>query len=214
MLEKFNGNKIPECVKTILRSCAYDSACSLTGLDVNRISDIEKFVNNSDGTIVNQLTCCNAGKYKSQQEFRFLPGHTSILLAIPDEIRQMNASKKKPNKKLSEFKKLMTPFELKQILLSKLNQHIGKSYFTQQFGLFTEENLSDVSTLIVDNTMTAKCNVKCMKCDVVVPILFNGSWCTSNVFRHLKSHATQVGPTESNNTANSAALVDADHSKG
>lgn len=204
-LEKFNGFKIPDCVKTILRYCAYDTACSLAELNEKHISGIEDYVNQSNGIVIRQLTCCNAETYRNQDRFRFLPGHSSILLGFPAQVRKINESKKKPYKKVSEFKKLLTPAELQSLLLNKINQHIEKCGLIQQFGSFNTENLSPVQSMITNNTMLAKCNVKCSKCDNVTAISYNGSWCTSNVFRHLKSPHISTDIQNNNNMNN---LVD------
>lgn len=184
-------------MKSVLRFAAFDSACSLRGLDENAISIIENYVNQSDKSVINQLSCCNADKYKQQTNFRFLPGHSSILLKFSDQIKQMNESKKKPYKKLSEFKKLLTPIELKNLLLNKLNQHLDKLRWT--IGVFTEAHLSNVETIISENTITAKCKVQCVTCGCHVPILYIGSWTTGNVFRHLKTHLTITQEHRGNN---------------
>lgn len=154
MIGKFNKCKIPECVKCILRYAAFDTACSLSGLDANAISFIENYVNESNKSVIQQLTCCNAEKYQNQVNFHFLPGHQSILLKIPEQIKAINDSKRKSYKKLSEFKKLLTPGELKNNLLFKLNQHLNRFCWAQQTRLFTEFNLSEVSTVVSENTMT------------------------------------------------------------
>lgn len=187
MLEKFNGNKIPECVKTVLRYSAYDTACSLAELNDKQISGIEEFINQSDRLVLRNLDCCNAETYKNQARFRFLPGHTSILLGIPTQLKKMHESKKKPYKKLTEFSKLLTSAELQSILLQKLNQHMEKTKMVEEMGLFTAACISPIQTIISNNTMSAKCSVQCPNCNFVIPILFNGYWVTSNVFRHLKS---------------------------
>lgn len=187
MLEKFHGNEIPDCVKAVLRFSAYDTACSLAELNEKQISGIEEFINQSDRLVLHNLDCCNAETYKNQERFRFLPGHSSILLGIPTQLKKMHESKKKPYKKLTEFSKLLTSAELESILLQKLNQHMEKTKMVEQFGLFTAACISSMQTSISNNTMLAKCSVECPNCNLIIPILFNGYWVTSNVFRHLKS---------------------------
>lgn len=183
-LEKVNKNKIPECIKSILKFAAFDTACSLSSLDEAAITSIENYVDQSDKSIINQLICYNADKYQGQTHFHFLPGHRTILRSIPDQIKQIKQSKKKPYKKLSDFQKLLSTQELKDLLLNRLNQH----NLAQQGGLFAETHIEEITTMISDNTMSAKCDVKCTSCEASVPILYNGSWGTSNVFRHLKVH--------------------------
>lgn len=192
-LEKFSKNKIPECIKSILKFAAFDTACSLSSLDEAAISSIENYVDQSEKSIINQLVCCNADKYQGQSHFHFLPGHRTILRSIPELIKQMKQSKKKPYKKLSDFQKLLSPQELKDLLLNRLNQH----NFAKQGGLFTETHIEQITTMISNNTMSAKCDVKCLSCEASVPIVYNGSWGTSNVFRHLKAHYKNSGKGKS-----------------
>lgn len=189
-LEKFNGAKFPICIKGILRYAAYDSISSCVLLNEQRISDVEQFITENGRSFIESLVCCNSTTYQSQQTFRFLPGHKTSILAIPNQIHDMQATKKKKLKPLTEFKKLMTSAELKELLLKKLSHGVEKLGFETDSVM--NEHLSEVQTLIVNNEMTAKCTIKCFQCDVALNLIYKGSWRLSNLLRHFKSHVAGI----------------------
>lgn len=189
-MERFSGTPLPPCVKTILKFAAYDSASSLVQLNSQLIVDIENFINDTDKSVIEQLSCCNAERYKEQVVFRFLPGHKCAILALPSVINRMSGSKKKST--VAEFKKLLTQAELEDMLLTKLHNNVEhiKSNGANLLGTFEQSHLSDTKTIISDNSMIAKCTVKCFLCMKSISATFNGSWTTHNIIRHVKMHGT------------------------
>lgn len=187
-LEKFNATQFPSCVKAILKYAAYDTASSCMLLNDRTVPDVEQYIAENGRNLIENLTCCNSTTYQSQQNFRFLPGHKTTILAIPTQIREMQAMKKNTLKPMAEFKKLLTSKQLKEMLLSKLEQNIAKLGFANEL---TEFQLSPVQTIIVDNRMKGKCRVKCFRCDVWHNLVYDGSWRLSNAIRHYKEHQDQ-----------------------
>lgn len=185
-LEKCNSTQFSSCVKAILKYAAYDTASSCMLLNDRTVPDVEQYIAENGRNIIENLTCCNSTTYQSQQNFRFLPGHKTTILAIPTQIREMQAMKKNTLKPMAEFKKLLTSKQLKELLLSKLEQNIVKLGFANE--PLTESQFSPVETIIVDNRMEGKCRVKCFKCDVSHNLVYDGSWRLSNAIRHYKEH--------------------------
>lgn len=209
-LEKFNGSKLPECVKTILKHSAYDSAETLGLLDGIHVSEIEMYINETDHSVIDNLSCCNSSTYQNQQQFRFLPGHKGIILAIPAQISKMKAAKNTRGQRSLEFKKMLTKAELLELLLKKLNNFFSKAGWTTH-SLFTEAHLSSFQMRISDNAMTAQCNVKCVHCSAESLSVYRNSWGISNIIRHLKTHLNKMAeaPTskEGRNLSKGAKLI-------
>lgn len=178
-------------MKTILRHAAYDTKSSCLLLDTKAIEDIEVYMSETGADVLSSLVCCNSSTYQSQQQFRFLPGHKNSILSIPKQIREMDSNERKKKKPMLEFKKLLTPIELKMSLLTRLNESVGKLGFESDS--FDEVHFSDVPTMIINNQLTAKCTVQCFQCDVTVTALYKGYWNTSNILRHVKIHRSSDG---------------------
>lgn len=182
-IEKFKNIKIAPCIKAILDYAAYNSASSLSVLNDQNVLEIENCINESGRNVIESLKCCYASIYQQQTPFRFLPGHKSTVLSIPKYISEMNELKKTSR---LEFKKLLTPAELKAILLRKINQNIGN--YNANIGVFSESGVTEVKVTISNNSMSAKCKVSCILCAATVPVVYSGSWKISNILRHVRQH--------------------------
>lgn len=189
-LEKHVGTRYPLCMKILLKCAAYDSKSSCLELNEQTVYEAEQYINENERDTIDSLTCCNKEQYHRQPQFRFLPGHRSAILAIPDKIRQMESNnmkmQNKKRKPMVEFKKLLTSTELKDLLLKRLKQSIAKIGY--ETDLLLLENLSDVQTIITANDLTAKCTVQCFECGAAHNLIYQGSWATSNIMRHFKKH--------------------------
>lgn len=84
-VEKIIGDVIPNCVKTILTSCGYDTMMALKNISVNSATQIEIHINEQRKTtdIIQKLDCCNSETYKKQNVFKLLPGHRDFILSLP-----------------------------------------------------------------------------------------------------------------------------------
>lgn len=193
-LETFKGVKFPNCVKSFLQDAAYDSKPSLMLLDIQQVAEIETHLADNGADIIASLDCCNSVSYRNQKHFRFLPGHRSLILSIPDEIREMDTVAKKKRRLMMEFKKLLTSSELKCLLLTRLNQNAVKFGF--ECDSWTSSKLNDVMTIIINNQLTGKCSVQCFLCNVTIGTLYKGFWNTSNIMRHIKTHCSSGGINE------------------
>lgn len=81
---------IPQCLKTILCHCGFDNALALELIDENAIIDMESFMQEFGKEIINDLNCCNADKYKGQNQFIFTPGHKRTIIGIAEKARELN----------------------------------------------------------------------------------------------------------------------------
>lgn len=80
-LEKIIGESVPNCIKTFLSVCAYDSFLSLKNISLESIDEIERYMNRYPEKI-QSLDCCHSSTYKSQVQFKLLPGHKDFILSI------------------------------------------------------------------------------------------------------------------------------------
>lgn len=71
----------------ILRESGYDTALAIEQLDAKNIADLEKYVNENLRHLLR-----NSLYEKQSNDFRFLPGHRSILLHLPAQIKRFNHS--------------------------------------------------------------------------------------------------------------------------
>ncbi|XP_055308626.1 uncharacterized protein LOC129572640 [Sitodiplosis mosellana] len=209
-LEHFSGIKFPLCIKTLLRYAAYESKSSCMLLDVKTVAEMEDFLAETGQAVIASLDCCNSAAYKNQNRFRFLPGHKTCILSIPDQLRNMDAVKRKKSKPMLEFKKLMTSTELKHLLLMKLNQSAVKYGFASE--AFDESHLNDVQTIILNNDLTAKCTVQCFQCRTTINALYKGSWTISNVLRHVKIHQPSEDTVDQSQNENGTENIVTVHS--
>lgn len=181
-IEKHYKIEFAPCVKSILKSAAYDTEPSLSCLNSQQIFDIENYINEFGKNLIVGLQCCNSETYRSQERFRFLPGHKGMLLSIPAKLREMNAAKKV--RKISEFKKLQTPADLAKALLVRLNSKIEQS--TMQIGEFNSSHLGPVQMVITENSVVAKCTASCTLCGKPITLTYDNNWRPQNMMRHFE----------------------------
>lgn len=80
-VEKLIGESVPNCVKTFLSVCAYDTLTSIQNISLKSIEDIENHMSTCTEA-VQGLDCCHAIAYKTQKQFKLLPGHKDFLLSM------------------------------------------------------------------------------------------------------------------------------------
>lgn len=188
-LEKFNGEKFPQCVKMLLEKAAYDRLCSLKAIDAAKIVDIEAYLSEHRLSWINDLTCCQSEDYKKQASFQFLPGHKAIVLNIPEQIKQMNGVQKvAANKERTVTNKDRTDDELKDKLISNLMMFMEKNNFALAPGMISSKNIHDFERATDSCDFVCKCRFGCPFCARVFPVKFKQFWMSSNIVKHLKSH--------------------------
>lgn len=93
-IESSIGQIIPMNVKTFLCLGGYDSVLSIKQIDAEKMHALEKYLQNliqSDRRLLEKLDKNDKTTlvYTSQNVFNLLPGHSAILLALPELIKTM-----------------------------------------------------------------------------------------------------------------------------
>lgn len=184
-LEKWNAEKYPPCVKHILIECGYDKLMGLAELNEQKISKIEKHVN-KNRAIIEKMDCCNSETYKGQAEFCFIPGHESIILAIPKQITQLKEKRSQKLKAKGETNK--SEDVLKTTLIRNLIKFAQKKGLVLPEGVISERNIVDFKCEHLGANKVFKCGFSCPFCATVIPVFFKSFWRSSNASSHLKDH--------------------------
>lgn len=197
-MEKFTGDKYPNCVKDLLTLVAYDTIHSLNEINQQRLEEIEQFLT-SQKEFIQKLNCCRSDYYKSLEVFKFLPGHATIILALPDQINQMENAK---GAKQLEFKKKKSDQELKENLVENLMTYSAKLGFQFPKGVINERNIQQFernADASADNYI-CKCIFSCPFCPKTISTKFIKYWISGNITAHLKKHIYEnfEGLNESN----------------
>lgn len=93
-LECFVGHSVPNNVKVLLQKSGYDSLLSVKQIDEQKICAINNFMKNFIKTNRETLQAIDKKDettfiYETQNEFEILPGHRTVLLALPGYIQKM-----------------------------------------------------------------------------------------------------------------------------
>lgn len=188
-IEKFVGEKFPDCLKLLLSKAGYDRLNSLNKIDAARISEIEAHLDyNRDW--INELKCCNSEYYKQLSSFRFLPGHKATILDIPDQIQQMcgavgglkslTVGHSSKNQRSNE--------EIIQGLVSNMLKYTEKINFPLTDDIISLNNVNDFERGSEFDDFAYKCRFACPFCDRVFPLKYKTFWMSSNLTKHLKNH--------------------------
>lgn len=189
-MEKFNREKIPACIKSLLISSGYDTLLSLTTLDKDKIEEIESYIQKNRKN-VDTLQCCFAEQYQAQDKFEFLPGHKSTMLNIPEQIERMKGTKNQhttTDKQNPKIVKLISEKECKNRLLNNLFRFTAKNGLELSEELISEVNIKEFSCGPDGADYQYKCEFSCPFCDRSMPLKFTTFWTSSNITTHLKEH--------------------------
>lgn len=195
-LEKFNNEELPKCLKKLMEKAAYDRLNSLKSIDAMKIVEIEAFLTEHRSTWINELDCCQSEDYKKQTTFHFLPGHKTILLSMPEQIKQMTAAQhahaRTPAFVLESKTKMANKDQEDDQLMSKLISNLLAFMKKNQFALSNEiisaNNIRDFVRGTTSDNFVCKCRFACPFCSKVFPVIFKKFWMQSNVTKHLRSH--------------------------
>lgn len=189
-LEKFNGEKFPECVKNLLVKCAYDTLSSLRHINPDILLKIESFLS-AKKDFSADLNCCHHDHYKSLDAFEFLPGHKDLILGIPLQIEQMDDSKKK-----ARGKKSLSDDELRDNLVMHLMNYVARINLEVDEGVISEVNIHDFRRGSDDDDFLCKCRFICPFCTKSFTLTFKNYWGTSNLTQHFKQHTAETEECE------------------
>lgn len=169
----------------LLERAAYDTLNSMKAIDTAKICDIEAYLMEHRSTWIDDIRCCKSEEYKKQTTFHFLPGHKTILLAIPEQIKQMSGAKQ--TTKVSK-KKDRSDEELKQNLISNLVNYMKNNQFMLPDGILSENNIREFVRASEIEDFVCKCRFVCPFCPKTFPLTFKTFWMSSNLTNHLKHH--------------------------
>lgn len=176
----------PNCVKTLLISSGFDTNSSLYNLNENTIVGIEQYFSTNKDEIA-QLNCCYSDEYKKLDKFQFLPGHKTLILAIPSMLDVSN--------KLSKKKIMLSDQELKNELVKKLMTTLTtaarKVGISIPAGTISEANLIQFHRPTHGPTneknIVCQCKFSCPFCAKNYTIKYKTYWQTNNASTHLKN---------------------------
>lgn len=186
--KRLTKEKLPECIKSLLIPAGYDTLASLSQLSDETIKSIEEF-HRRNAERVNSLTCCYSDYYKSLNEFSFLPGHRSILLSLPNQIKEIkkNSTNKRSESKKNGAKKSLSDEILRTQLLNSLNKYLrSKTALKTTNDLLSAIHIKEFKRGTGD--CVCSCKFSCPFCQKLIPATYKAYWHSSNITSHLKKH--------------------------
>lgn len=172
-LEKFTQEKYPKFLKSISIYSGFDSEPALQAITEKEIQQIEEVINEDKDFLKINLKGTNYEKHLEDEnfKFKFLIGHKTILLKIPqtlDDYIKQKDKKKTVNRNLNQN-------EVVEILSKKIINYFTKKKFpATNLRVFSFENLAkNVRSFQIDGNnpenneqFRAKCSLKCPFCTV------------------------------------------------
>lgn len=180
-LEELNNESFPNCIKSLLTHAGYSSMMSLETFDEMKIKRAEDFLNKNK-QFMGELDCCHSQYYKELEVFEFIPGHKSIILELPKQIKELRKFKQTKTTALGE--------QLKKNLIEKMMEYLqenspkGNEYVE---GTISEANIQDFHPHTKGNAKW-KCFFSCPFCPKKYSVLYTKTWEASNATRHLNKH--------------------------
>lgn len=172
--ESYLQSKLPKYLKDILTSTGFDNELSISSINSDSVSDIEKFVSENKHLLKDTIY-----EKSCESSFKFLPGHRRLLLLLPNRF-----SEYKNLKRTKQTRKGKDGEVLQDELLEKLNK---VSYLKNAGVKLSKTNVIEFSD---DN----KCRVKCPLCSKIFACIYKSYWMISNIKRHWKnSHFNENG---------------------
>lgn len=185
-LERALNEKLPKDLQTIILHTAFETESSIRGINSEVIAEIEKYINVNKNILegTSYRDCLD-----KEIDFKFKPGHKSILLSLPRALIAYNDNLKKKksqtNKKPESQNKKISETEVKDALIKKLNNFATN----QSYDVIFEGTL--VENLGFDKNKW-NCKIRCPMCREPSKCTYESYWMVSNFQKHLKKHFKTV----------------------
>lgn len=188
----------------MLNGAGYDTLHALSEINGEKIKELENFLT-SNFRLVQNLTCCRSDYYKQLQTFQFLPGHKTIIMALPDQIKNMESKKIKRKHEMNgengpthgpkNAKKAgnnQSDDELKANLINKVTVYLQQAGFqcaeNMPGSVVDETSINDFQRGAEGDGYICKCRFSCPFCFTNIKVKHETYWILSNITRHLKKH--------------------------
>lgn len=185
-------------MKILMNAAGYDTLQALSEINEEKIKEIEFFLT-SNIQLVKKLTCCRSDYYTQLQTFQFLPGHRAMIMALPDQIKQMkNEKTKKKHENELENRPTRGPKntnhesddDLKMHLINNLVEYLRKIGLQFPEGVIDETNIDEFQRQrgADDDDIICECRFSCPFCSKFYNVKHKKYWLSSNITTHLKKH--------------------------
>lgn len=188
----------PPCIKSLLELAGYDTLSSLANIDEKKVKCVEEHLD-ADKTPIQKLECCCSSEYKQLEKFQFLPGHKTIIISIPDELKEMNEIKR--SKKMANMvtKHSLSDEELKENLIKTLATawttalkeaeiELPQNIITSENNLYDFKRFPEGESKI--HGKICECLFSCPFCSKTFKMTYKAWWWSSKATKHLKQHAS------------------------
>lgn len=188
---------VPACMKALLSVGGYNNALSFKSVNESKIRDLEQHIETHHRKVADEFA-----EYAEMKPFQFLPGHCAFILQMKQEIENMQIEKKQKVAKKSRRDQDEQSLELS--LKGQLNTY-AKSI---GFNLDWTHSIQNIVLTSTENSTCAQCSVSCPICFKSYALRYDRSWKVTNMYRHLRGHATASIAVENVNAEHSAESTD------
>lgn len=175
-------SKVPECIKTLLTKCGYNSTWSFKSVTEEKLSEAEHFIESQYRKHADEFE-----EYKDIKPFKFLPGHKALIFGIKSEIDDFQENKRPKKNTKSKF--ILDERDIQTSLLHQM------SAFTKGLDLQADwsKSIKDSSFTKTENALFGTCTVLCPICTSVFIIRYDKHWKNSNICKHVRKHVRTNG---------------------
>lgn len=177
-LQSFKKSKYPEFLKNILIETAFDTAAALRTINQSTIEEIEKLVNQRTNLLKDTSYIDETGNLK-KTPFKFMLGHESLLLRLPNDVDAYLSQKTKPICEVPAIDDLKVSF-VERIKKFAEKKNIALTLSSVNLSEFThKENI-------------VKCVANCPFCLTKICCSYKSNWKICNYNKHISSCAEKA----------------------
>lgn len=90
----------------MLVNSGYNNNLAIENIQESDLERIENYANEKLNTVIKSLNCCFADEYKNdinKKQFKFLPGHRTLILSLPEYAKRLRETKLETNTRTKTF---------------------------------------------------------------------------------------------------------------